>query len=377
MGIMLQIDARYLDKLTEAFYLLLKGRKAEKIVLPADHPQDEFRQLTEYINRFVENYNIFTDAMDLMVRGELDFEIPRGGMSSLHQIKSLQASLRHLTWKTQQIAGGDFDQKVDFMGDFSTAFNRMTLQLKEAFEKIEQQHKKLQAAYEEIQLEKEKSDRLLLNILPIRVANDLKATGHTVPQTFENVTVAFSDIVGFTHLSSQLDPKTLIDELNEIFTGFDMIIESNECERIKTIGDAYLAVSGMNNGNARHAENIVNAACQIIRYLEKRNATSPFEWKIRMGIHTGKVVGGVVGIKKYIYDVFGDTINTACRMEQNSEPMKINISEATYDLIKDKFSFFERNALEVKGKGMMKMYFVTGTRFAAAPSIPIAGNTGE
>ena len=118
----------------------------------------------------------------------------------------------------------------------------------------------------------------------------------------------------------------------------------------------------MNGGHAAHAENIVDSAIQIIRYLEKRNSTTTLQWKIRIGIHSGRVVGGVVGIKKYIYDVFGDTINTACRMEQNSEPMKINLSEVTYGLVKDNYELSERGELEVKGKGMMKMYFVTDRR---------------
>ncbi len=184
--------------------------------------------------------------------------------------------------------------------------------------------------------EKAKSDNLLLNILPVRIANDLKETGKTEPELFKEITVYFSDIVGFTHTSSLLSPKELIEELNEIFTNFDEIIEKYECERIKTIGDAYLAVGGMNRKNPQPEINIVRAALAHIEYLKKRNKTSPIKWQIRVGIHTGDVIGGVVGIKKYIYDVFGDTINLAARMEQYSEPLKINISEDTYNYVKDK-----------------------------------------
>jgi class 3 adenylate cyclase/tetratricopeptide (TPR) repeat protein len=213
-------------------------------------------------------------------------------------------------------------------------------------------------ANQSLSLEKAKSDKLLLNILPVRVANDLKEKGKTEPESFENVTVYFSDIVGFTHLSTQLEPKVLISELSNIFTAFDNIVEKNQCERIKTIGDAYFSVCGMPEENPHHAEKIVQSAIEIIEYLRKRNHTSQFKWKIRIGIHTGKVVGGVVGVKKYIYDVFGDTINTTSRMESNSEPMKINISETTYQIIKDKFTVIERGSIPVKGKGEMKMYFV-------------------
>jgi len=219
-------------------------------------------------------------------------------------------------------------------------------------------NKELEAANKLIQLEKEKSDQLLLNILPKRIADILKENGKAEPESYENVTVFFSDIVSFTKMSNDLEPKILIRELNELFTKFDQIIEKNHCERIKTIGDAYLCVCGMPEANPCHAENILNSAIEIIRYLKKRQRCSNIQWEMRIGIHSGRVVGGVVGVKKYIYDVFGDTINTASRMETNSKPMKINISESTYQLVKDKYNFFERGFFSVKGKGEMKMYFV-------------------
>jgi len=208
--------------------------------------------------------------------------------------------------------------------------------------------------------EKAKSDNLLMNTFPLRIANDLKETGTTEPELFKDVTVYFSDIVGFTVASAKLTPKKLINELNEIFTAFDEIIEKYQCERIKTIGDAYLAVGGMNRNNTSPAINIVRAALAHLEYLKKRNESSNIKWQIRIGIHTGDVIGGVVGIKKYIYDVFGDTINLAARMEQYSDALKINISEDTYQYIKQNFKCIERDGIVVKGKGVMKMYFVEG-----------------
>lgn len=206
--------------------------------------------------------------------------------------------------------------------------------------------------------EKAKSEELLLNILPLKVVNDLKETGTTEPESFEEVSVYFSDIVGFTDTSSQLEPKFLINELNEIFTAFDDIMEKYQCERIKTIGDAYMAVCGMPVRNANHAENIARAAIDIIHYLTERNKNSKIQWRVRIGINSGKVVGGIVGVKKYIYDVFGDTVNTASRMESNGSPMRINCSHSTYLLLKDKFNFIPREPVEVKGKGILKMYFL-------------------
>lgn len=132
----------------------------------------------------------------------------------------------------------------------------------------------------------------------------------------------------------------------------------HDCERIKTIGDAYLAVCGMPEKRKNHAQKMINSALEIRNFLEKRNASSDIQWKIRIGIHSGRVVGGIVGVRKYIYDVFGDTINTTSRMESSSEPMKINISETTYNLVKDKFRFIEREAMEIKGLGLTKMYFL-------------------
>jgi class 3 adenylate cyclase len=216
----------------------------------------------------------------------------------------------------------------------------------------------------ELANEKEKTEQLLLNTLPLKVVNDLKTNGKTEPESFDNVTVYFSDIVGFTKISSQLEPAQLIHELNDIFTAFDDIMERNQCERIKTIGDAYLAVCGMPDQNPDHAVHMANSAPEIREFLKQRNADSEIEWKIRIGLHSGKVVGGVVGVKKYIYDVFGDTINTSSRMESNSEAMHINISAVTHSLIKEEFHFTEREPMEIKGKGLMKMYFLdrkTGT----------------
>ncbi|MCK5281645.1 MAG: hypothetical protein KAK04_24005, partial [Cyclobacteriaceae bacterium] len=217
-----------------------------------------------------------------------------------------------------------------------------------------------------IATEKDKNEQLLLNTLPIKVVSDLKESGKSDPQKFENVTVYFSDIVGFTQISSSLDPKELIQELNDIYSAFDEIMIKYDCERIKTIGDAYLAVCGMPQKNDRHAEMMLRASLEVMQFIEKRNITSQLEWKMRIGLHSGNVVGGIVGVKKYLYDVFGDTINTASRMESNSAPMRVNISEETYRFVKDSdfiksnhITFERRTPIQVKGKGAMIMYFVS------------------
>lgn len=205
---------------------------------------------------------------------------------------------------------------------------------------------------------REKSEQLLRNILPASIANDLKEKGKTEPKVFSDVTACFIDIVNFTRKSTQIAPVTLISELNQIFTAFDNIIEKYGCERIKTIGDSYMAVAGLPDYSPRHAKKIVRSCIEMVKYIRERNENSQYQWEIRIGVHSGEVIAGVVGVKKYIYDVFGDTINTASRMESSSEPMKINISEATYLLVKDDFMAEYRGEFEVKGKGKLRMYFV-------------------
>ncbi len=228
--------------------------------------------------------------------------------------------------------------------------------------------KKIKSKNETILIERDKSEKLLLNVLPARVASDLKEHGKAEPEVFENVSVFFSDIVGFTDQSSRINPAKLISELNRLFTVFDEIMEENQCERIKTIGDAYLAVCGMPVPNENHAKHMINSAIEIRDYLSNLE-DDKMQWKIRIGIHSGSVVGGIVGVKKYIYDVFGDTINTASRMESNSEPMHINISETTYKLTRNDYDFVERESTEVKGKGKMAMYFVENTSTTRTSSI--------
>jgi len=224
--------------------------------------------------------------------------------------------------------------------------------------KVRERTQELRDANELLAQEKRKSENLLLNVLPAKVASQLKEFGKAEPESFENVTVYLSDFVDFTRKSTTLEPRVLIDELNDLFTEFDNIVTRHGCERIKTIGDAYLCVCGMPDEYPDHAHRVLSVAIEVIRYLEERKRTSPIPWEVRIGVHSGRVVGGVVGVKKYIYDVFGDTINTASRMEHLSEPMRINVSEATVALTQDRFLFEERTPAEVKGKGTMRMFYL-------------------
>lgn len=209
-----------------------------------------------------------------------------------------------------------------------------------------------------IALEKHKSDELLLNILPQEVAEELKEKGSTSAQQHSNVSVLFTDFVNFTQASEKLGVEELVRELNINFTAFDRIMEKHGLEKIKTIGDAYLAVSGLPTNNPDHAQNAIRAAKEIIEFIDARRIGNNKALEIRIGIHSGPVIAGIVGVKKFAYDIWGDTVNTAARMEQSSEKGRINISKTTYEMAKDTFTFEPRGMVETKGKGQLEMYFV-------------------
>ncbi len=214
-----------------------------------------------------------------------------------------------------------------------------------------------------ISVEKRKSEELLLNILPAEVADELKAKGSADAKLIDEVTVLFTDFKGFTQLSEKLSPQTLVAVVNECFSAFDHIMQRYGVEKIKTIGDAYMAAGGLPTPNNTHADDVVRAALEIQQYMHehklKKEAAGELFFEIRIGIHTGPVVAGIVGVKKFQYDIWGDTVNTASRMESSGEVGKVNISGATYELIKDKFNCVYRGEVQAKGKGNMQMYFVS------------------
>ncbi len=214
----------------------------------------------------------------------------------------------------------------------------------------------------ELTKEKERSDELLLNILPAETARELKETGRSEPKLFEQVTVIFTDFKDFTLISENLSPAELVSEMNYCFSEFDRIISTCNIEKIKTIGDSYMAAGGLPIPNQTHAKDTIRAALAIREFMQgynkKRMSNGKGAFEIRIGIHTGSVVAGIVGIKKFAYDIWGDTVNTASRMESSSEPGKINVSGSTYELVKDEFSFLHRGKIEAKNKGQIDMYYL-------------------
>lgn len=228
--------------------------------------------------------------------------------------------------------------------------------------RLNKQNRKIQAQNLEIAEERHKSDRLLRNVLPVEIAQELKTKGYASPRYYDSVTVVFTDFVNFTRLSATLAPEELIDALDECFLAFDEICEQHGLEKIKTIGDAYMCAGGIPIPNGTHPSDAVDAAVEMLEWLDHRNRENPnaiFQ-EMRIGVHTGPVVAGVIGKNKFAYDIWGDAVNLAARLEQHGVSGKINISAQTADAIKDRYKVTYRGVKEVYNKDPMDMFFIDG-----------------
>lgn len=228
-------------------------------------------------------------------------------------------------------------------------------------------------AEEALRHEQEQTERLLLNILPEAIAERLKHEQATIAENFAAVTVLFADIVGFTEIASSLSPIALVSLLNQIFSAFDRLTEHYGLEKIKTIGDAYMVVGGLPKRRVNHAEAIAEMALDMQKAIAEFNSQNNLNFNIRIGIHSGPVVAGVIGIKKFIYDLWGDTVNTASRMESHGSPGRIHVSDTTHRLLRHKYVFEKRGIIQVKGKGDMRTYFLLARQnITDLPNIELA-----
>tara|TARA_R110000868_G_scaffold1389_9_gene10728 strand:+ start:1139 stop:2281 length:1143 start_codon:yes stop_codon:yes gene_type:complete len=229
-------------------------------------------------------------------------------------------------------------------------------------EKVKTRTQEIEKKSKLLESEIEKSHKLLLNILPEEIAEELKKFGKSYARKHDQVTVLFADIMGFTSIAEKIPADKLISQLDENFSGFDYIIEKYGIEKIKTIGDSYMCVSGIPSEIENNAEIAINVALDMQDFMKNFNSTKKIqnrpEFEFRIGIHTGPVVAGVVGVTKFAYDIWGDTVNLTSQMEQQSQAGKINISGATYELVKDKFNCTYRGKIAAKNKGGIDMYFV-------------------
>lgn len=229
---------------------------------------------------------------------------------------------------------------------------------------MEEKNKLLSEKNEIIEEQRQRSEELLLNILPEDTARELQENGKVIAKSHDYATVFFSDFKGFTEIASQVTPEQLVAELDYCFSGFDAIMDKHGIEKIKTIGDAYMCATGLNKNTSDKVSDMVNAALDVVSFMNEYESKRKLEGKpyfeIRIGIHVGKVVSGVVGSRKFAYDIWGDTVNTAARMESSGEVGRVNVSKTTYEIIKEEYACIPRGLIKAKGKGEMEMYFVEG-----------------
>lgn len=244
----------------------------------------------------------------------------------------------------------------DEVGILAETFNQMTEQLQILYAKMGQK-------VELLEIEREKSDRLLLNILPCAIAERLKQEPNSIiAESFETVTVLFADLVQFTQLSATVTPVELVHSLNEIFSTFDFLAQKYGLEKIKTIGDAYMVVGGLPTPREDAVEAIADLALEMLSAIRQLAQKSDRSFQLRVGIHTGPVVAGVIGLNKFSYDLWGDTVNTASRMESQGLPGRVQVTATTYELLRHKYVLEERGKIDVKGKGEMLLYFLNGRK---------------
>ncbi len=263
--------------------------------------------------------------------------------------RSLSGPLRELTAGVKRFAGGDYAAHVpvrsrDEIGELCSAFNGMVDELKDKNAIIEAKNRE--------------NEQLLLNVLPAPIANRLREGEHSIADGFANVTVLFADIVGFTALSSDMPPQHVVSLLNGLFTRFDTAAQELGIEKIKTVGDAYMAVCGLPEPAADHAERMVRMAIRMVHIAQEHALEYRVVMQLRVGINSGPVVAGVIGKSKYIYDLWGDTVNLASRMESGGVPGAIQVTRSVYEKLKDLFAFEARGPIEVKGKGNVEAWLL-------------------
>jgi adenylate cyclase len=236
------------------------------------------------------------------------------------------------------------------------------LELRRSLREIDQRMHQLEQMHAEIAAERDKSDLLLRNILPESIARELRDQNRVVPHFYEAATIMFSDFEGFTRLTERMDPKSLVDQLDQFFSAFDEIAERHRLEKLKTIGDAFMCAGGLPEVTRTHAVDSCLAALAMQDYMTRMNRQRERlhlpRWDLRIGIHTGSVIAGVVGQRKFIYDVWGDAVNVAARMESAGTAGRINLSEAAMSRVKSLFDFDDRGTVEVKNKGQLRMYYL-------------------
>ena len=272
--------------------------------------------------------------------------------------KQITQPLSKLSEASRALAAGDLKEDLavttdDELGSLTHSFNQMRAALQKSEAALKQ-------SYHELAIEHDRAENLLLNILPAPIAERLKQHESTIADSFADVTVLFADIVGFTQLSARIPPEELVRSLDDVFSRFDSLVDAHGLEKIKTLGDAYMLVGGLPAPRSDHAEAVAEVALGMLEEISSFNAQRGTSLQIRVGMDSGPVVAGVIGRKKFIYDIWGNTVNIASRMESNGVAGSIQVSDACYRRLRTKFVFEDRGIIQVKGQGEMHTYLLKG-----------------
>lgn len=257
-------------------------------------------------------------------------------------------------------ANEEISRQMEMLNEQAREIEMSNTALQEKSLELEAEKRTLAKANEALEQEQTKTDTLLHNVLPVSIANRLKSGEQHIANHYDTVTVLFADIVGFTTLSASRPAVEIVQILNRIFSAFDIFSEHYHLEKIKTIGDAYMIVGGLPEYRADHCEAVAQMALEMLSTIELLEQSMGVSLQLRIGIHTGSVVAGVIGQKKFAYDLWGDTVNTASRMESRGEPGKIHCTTEVYEALHEKFTFESRGEIEIKGKGFMQTWFLIG-----------------
>lgn len=320
---------------------------------------DEVASLTRKSADLVRINAITAMALVLMLCVAVGYTFYRIGMRS--------SALLDLVKK---IANKDFSAKANMSGndeiaELATAVNTMGNDLMMAFEALNDKVNVAEKAAIDLEEERQRSEKLLYNILPAVIADRLRSGEKTIAETYQEVTVMFADIVGFTQLSSQLGPYKTVHMLNDIFGRFDHLIKNYQIEKIKTIGDCYMVVAGVPTRNPLHCQQIAQFSIDAMSAIDEYAKNFPFDLKIRIGLHTGTVAAGIIGESRFSYDLWGEVVNLASRFEGASAPNKIHVSEAVKARLSDDFIFEDNGLIELKGFGTVHSWFLVGCKRTA------------
>lgn len=357
------------NSLSDAEILVVDDSRLMRIVLTKALQELGFTHITEAINGREAIEKLKERPYDLML---LDMEMPEMNGDEVLLAKSQDPKLKevptivisaseHIDLAVKCIEAGAEDYLIKPPNPtLLRARVNTSLEKKRLRDMDRLLFARLQEEKELVEIEKEKSERLLLNILPASIARQLRNEGQTIANGHKMVTVMFADICGFTELSRNTSPSDLVTLLNGIFVAFDNIVENYGLEKIKTIGDCYMMVGGLPNHRDDHAHAVADASLEMLEALEYINEQNNLSLAMRVGVHSGPVVAGVIGKIKFTYDIWGDTVNVASRMESSGMPGKIQISEQTQAELDSHFDLAERGMVDCKGLGQMKTFFLTG-----------------